>query len=176
MAEPPTGLQPNSDDEIFKEAVDSARSLKEKYVDPRIGWYKNHTATPRWMFRLAGISTILLSVTLPALAAGHFSHKELIVSAVSIAIAALTGLGSFYRWERTWHGNSTAQLALEHLVAKWELELTNAKLLLDANKRSEHVYLATNDLLTNSRSVVSSEAEGFFSLLQAPQKDTPSKP
>jgi hypothetical protein len=124
------------------------------------------------MFRLIGISTILLSVTLPALAAATFRHKELCLSITSIGIAMLTGLSSFYRWERTWRGNSTAQVALEQHVAKWELELANARLVLASDKRMAHVYATTDDLLTNVRSVVSSETEGFFSALQFPKQSS----
>lgn len=164
---------PISTQQTFDEIVISANKVKEEYVDTRIQYYKSHTAGPRIWFRAAGIATIVLSATLPALAAGSFVHKELILSTISIAVAALTGLSSFYRWERTWSGNSTSQLALEQAVAKWELELANAKLLVPADQRVQHVYQATNDLLTNARTVASSQSEGFFSGLQFPQQNTP---
>ncbi len=94
------------------------------------------------------------------------------LSVMSVTIAALTGLSSFYRWERTWRGNSSAQMALEQLCAKWQLELTNARLILSPEERVKHVYQATDDLLTNARSVVSSESEGFFSGLRFPQQNS----
>jgi hypothetical protein len=94
---------------------------------------------------------------------------------MSIAIAALTGLSSFYRWERTWRGNSSAQVALEQHCAKWELEMTNARLILAPEDRVMHVYQATDDLLTNASNVVSSESEGFFSGLQFPRQDSTTK-
>ena len=175
MNQTETAHQSDDSKDPFAEVVRSARSIKEQYVDPRINWYKGHTRLPLWMFRLAGISTILLSVTLPALAAAPFPHKTVVLSAMSIAIAALTGLSSFYRWERTWRGNSTAQVTLEQHVAKWELELTNARLLLGPDERIKHVYQATDDLLTNARTVVSSESEGFFSALQFPQQSNSPK-
>ncbi|HEY0786257.1 MAG TPA: DUF4231 domain-containing protein [Acidobacteriaceae bacterium] len=160
----------------FEELVAQARSIKEQYVDPRLSWYRTHTMVPRRMFRAAGMLTIVLSVTLPALAAAPaFAYKGLALSVSSIAIAALTGLGSFYRWERTWRGNSTAQMALEQHIAKWELELANARLVVAADKRSGHVYQATDDLLAGARGVVSLESEGFFSTLQFPQQSTSSK-
>jgi hypothetical protein len=159
----------------FDAVLKSCRALKEQYVDIRISYYKDHTKIPRWMFRTAGVMTILLSVTLPALAAAVFPYKELILSTVSIAIAALTGLSSFYRWDRTWSGNSSAQVALEQHVAKWELELTNAQYVVPFDQRILHAYQATNDLLINARSVVSSESSGFFSGLQFPQQNSTSK-
>jgi Protein of unknown function (DUF4231) len=168
---PPSTAQIAAFDAVLK----SCRSLKEQYVDIRISYYKDHTKIPRWMFRSAGVLTILLSVTLPALAAAVFPYKEIILSAVSIAIAALTGLSSFYRWDRTWSGNSSAQVALEQHVAKWELELANAQYVVPSDQRLSHAYQATNDLLINARSVVSSESSGFFSGLQFPQQNSAGK-
>lgn len=165
---PPSQAQVAAFDAVLK----SCRALKEQYVDVRISYYKGHTVLPRWMFRLAGIFTILLSVTLPALAAAVFPHKEIVLSATSIMIAALTGLSSFYRWDRTWSGNSSSQVALEQRVAKWELELTNAQYLQAPDDRIVHLYQATNDLLTNASNIVSSESTGFFSGLQFPQQNT----
>jgi hypothetical protein len=90
---------------------------------------------------------------------------------MSVSIAILTGLSSFFRWEHTWRSNSNARVAIEQYCAKWELELTNAHLQPEPAKRKRHVYLATSYLLTDVRNVVSSESEGFFSNLQFPQQD-----
>jgi hypothetical protein len=166
---------PASSEDKFAEAVKVANELKTKYVDPRITWYKDHTSQPRTFFRGAGILTILLSASLPAVAVATFPYKEIVLSVMSIAIAVLASLSTFFRWERTWHGNSTSQMTLEQHVAKWELELTNARLILSADDRVKHVYQATDDLLTNARSVVSAESEGFFSGLQFPQQNSQPK-
>ena len=80
-------------DDSFAQTL-TCREIKEKYVDWRILWYETHTNLPRIIYRLVGISTIILSVTLPALASASFKHKELVISGMSVAIAALTGLGS----------------------------------------------------------------------------------
>jgi hypothetical protein len=173
MATPATRHEDQNDP--FGQAIASAGAIKVKYVDPRILWYKTHTNLPRIVYRLVGISTIILSVTLPALATAHFYRKELVISTISIVIAALTGLGSFYHWERTWRGNSTAQMALEQAVGKWELELKRAEFVLPQNDRVNHVINATDDLLANTGTVVSSESEGFFSNLRAAQQNSAGK-
>jgi hypothetical protein len=164
----------NQDDQ-FKAALVAAHAIKAKYVDPRLQWYKTHTMLPRVIYRLVGISTIILSVTLPALTAAQFQYKELVVSGMSILIAALTGLGSFYHWDRTWRGNSTAQVSIEQYVAKWELELARAQQVVPAGDRISHIYKATDDLLANAGSVVSSESQGFFSNLQSAQQNSTGK-
>jgi hypothetical protein len=167
--------QNQGNDQAFVQALDSARAIKVKYVDPRLAWYKSHTQLPRILYRLVGISTVILSVTLPALTAAQFQNKELTISAMSILIAALTGLGSFYHWDRTWRGNSTAQVSIEQYVAKWELELSRAQMLLPAPDRIDHVYKATDDLLANAGGVVSAESQGFFSNLQSAQQNSTGK-
>jgi|SRR5580704_14700984 hypothetical protein len=166
---------PDSSEDKFAEAVKVGNELRKKYVDPRISWYRDHTSKPRTFFRIAGILTILLSASLPAVAVAAFPYKELALSVMSIAIAVLASLSTFFRWERTWRGNSTAQMTLEQHVAKWELELTNARLILSADDRVKHVYQATDDLLANARGVVSAESEGFFSGLQFPQQNSQPK-
>jgi hypothetical protein len=89
---------------------------------------------------------------------------------MSVTIAALTSLSSFFRWERNWRGNITAKTAIEQYCAKWELELTNARLRISEDDRITHVYKATSDLLANVSNVVSSESEGFFSNMQFPDQ------
>lgn len=160
---------------VLAQAIESARAIKNEFVDKRISFYKKYTNGPRWLFRISGIATILLSATLPALAASAEINKWAL-STVSIAVAALTGLSSFYRWERMWRGYSNGQVALEQLVAKWELELTNARLILGPQECVRHVYLATNDLLSGTSAVVSSESEGFFSGLAFPNQNSGQTP
>jgi hypothetical protein len=162
-------------DEAFAAMEARARELKSRYIDLRIEWYQDHTAGPRFCFRWAGIITILCSVTLPAIASAEFPYKALALSVMSIAVAALTGLSSFYKWERTWRANSTAQVALQQHVAKWELELAKARLLVSPSERTDHIYKATSDLLVNASNVVTSESEGFFSGLSFPQQNTAAK-
>lgn len=60
-------------------------------------------------------------------------------------------------------------------VAKWELELTNARLLVPPQEQASHVYKATSDLLVNAGNVVTSESEGFFSGLSFPQQNSASR-
>ena len=160
----------NADD--FSQAIDSARAIKSKYVDDRLEWYKTHKLMPHLLYRLVGIGTVILSVTLPALTAAQFANKDLIISCMSIVIAAFTGLGSFYHWDRTWQKNATAQASIEAYLAKWELELARAKEFVAAGDRIKHVYDATDDLIANTSRVISSETQDFFNNLQPVQQNT----
>jgi hypothetical protein len=170
---------PGADDR-FNELVKEARGIKERFIDKEYEWYRSHQKWPFIFFRCAGVVTIVLGVTLPAVAGVGKAlsplHQDVIISVMSVTIAALTGLSSFYRWERSWRGRIIVRLGLEALCAQWELEIANARLILDPADRLKHVYQATNDLIANGRSVCSSETEEFFSGMQFPQSDRSRKP
>ena len=163
--------------ESFDAILGVARRVKETYVDSRIDFYNRHLRGPGVLFRAAGVAVIVMSATLPALsAAAALPHRTAYLTGVSIAVAALTGLTSFFRWERTWRGYAMSKVAMEQHVAKWELELANAEFIVlvqnpEAAKRQ--VYQATMELLASTGVVVTSEGEGFFSALQMPQRSEP---
>lgn len=167
-------IQGNSQSE-FDQAIASARRIKAAYVDERLQWYKSHKILPRVLYRLVGIATVILSVTLPALTAAHFANKDLTISCISIVIAAFTGLGSFYHWDRTWQKNATSQATIEGYLAKWELELARAQDVAAPVDRIKHIYDATDDLITNTSRVISSETQDFFNNLQPAQQNTAGK-
>lgn len=159
----------------FDAAIASARKIKAAYVDERLQWYKSHKVLPRVLYRLIGIATVILSVTLPALTAAQFANKDLTISCISIVIAAFTGLGSFYHWDRTWQKNATSQATIEGYLAKWELELARAQDVAAPADRIKHIYDATDDLITNTSRVISSETQDFFNNLQPAQQNTTGK-
>jgi hypothetical protein len=138
--------------------------------------FKRAKIFPFLLFRLGGIITIILGVTIPAVALSPLQHKDVILSIMSVTVAAWTGLSSFFHWERTWRGRESSKLAIDALIAKWELELANANFVLDATERLKHAYLATNDFFTNARAVFAAETDEFFSGMQFPQSDRTNKP
>jgi hypothetical protein len=73
-------LPPPVETDTFSQVEAKARSLEAIYVQKRIDWYDAHSVAPRLYFRIAGITTILFSVSLPAVATATFKHKDLIIS------------------------------------------------------------------------------------------------
>jgi hypothetical protein len=180
MAALPPVLAPfdPSEEERFKAAVEEANAIKSQCVDPRIAYYAKHTPWPRFWFRAAGFSIVLCSAVLPAVAAtpaDNLPHKDLIVTGLSIMVAILSSLATFYHWDRTWRGNYNARIAIEQFCSKWLLELSRAEHSLKPGDRIDHVYQATDDLLTNVKSVVASESGTFFDGLRIPESDRSTK-
>jgi hypothetical protein len=63
-------------------------------------------------------------------------------------------------------------MAIEQAVGKWELKLRRAEFVVAQADRVNHVIKATDDLLANTGTVVSSESEGFFSNLHSTQQNS----
>jgi hypothetical protein len=73
----------------------------------------------------------------------HLSYIEAL--RYGVVIAALTGLGSFYHWDRTSQKNATGQASIEAFLVKWELELAHAKEFVASPDQTKHEYDATDD-------------------------------
>ena len=170
--EPPQA--PPSADPAVVRAVRCAYEIKVRYVDPERDWYRTHRVFPFFWFRATGLLIIVLSAALPAVSSykwGDDGVKTITVAVLSVSIAALAGLSSFFKWERTWRGRVMSKFTIDAACGKWELELENAYTLPTVDEQLKHVYLATSDLLANFRSIGAAESEEFFSGLQFPQSD-----
>jgi len=104
----------------------------------------------------------------PFLATLEGVWKELVLPSVAVAIAFLTGLNAFYQWQTQWQGNRETQYALEHLLAKWEVEIVKTRFESDRDKAVDLAIDATDRLLDQAREITSSTAGEFFRNLKIP--------
>jgi hypothetical protein len=166
IAEPVTA----TDDHLRLEFVfDRLRRLKEEWVDTTRNWYTKRAPWHRRAFRVSGTLVILFSVSIPFLVdRDDWRWSGAAVSFLSLAIAALTGLMSFFQWQSSWHKHIRSQLRLEHLTAMWELEMTEAQQERDPTKAKEMAVKATRKLLSMTGALTVEEAQEFFEGLKAP--------
>ena len=145
------------------------RATVDEQVVATHSWYQQHAKIPRLLYRTSGTLVILLSISLPFLASLDYAAKAVLLSAIALIIAALTGLNSFFAWEQTWRSRRQTEFALAHLLAQWEVKLAAANCVKDqAEKQSKYIE-ATEQLLVESRTIVASETEEFFSAAKWPQ-------
>jgi hypothetical protein len=90
------------------------------------------------------------------------------VSFLSLSIAALTGLMSFFQWQSSWHKHIRSQLRLEHFTALWELDMAEAQQERDPDKAVDMGMKATRKLLNMAGTLTVEEAQDFFESLKAP--------
>jgi hypothetical protein len=165
----------NRKDEFFKDL----RDHKEHYVDPILHRYRQRIPPFRAVFVITSGLVILGSVSLPYLAQITTETNKAVISLVSLGVALLTALNSFFGWRLTWQKGAAATTALEHYIACWEIDLAKAyREDYDAAKRD--AYLATSYLFTQALATRSAESEAFFAqlkpLTQEPEKRDTSRP
>ena len=155
-------------DEQFQQILDELSKVKQEVADTQ-RWFQDHARTPRVLFRVSGILLILLSVSVPFIAAQTAPWKDTVVSIATLTIAGLSGLTAFFRWEYTWQGNRQTEYALEHLLTMWQLKMVEAKHVADTQQAISLAFQATEQLLLEARAVTSTETTEYFRHVQMPQ-------
>ena len=152
--------------------VDRIAVIAENYAKPHLQWYVSHKLLPRLLFRAVGVAIILLSVSIPLLTTLSFRGRDLVLSCAALAIAAMTGLNSFYGWDQAWRGRQQTAATLEHLIASWRVRHASARLEPDPGKRRDLATAAAQELIDQVKAVTGAEAEQFFSEVRLPQATT----
>ena len=150
------------------DAIDDLCDIKKKYVDKTWAWYRDHSSWPRITFRMAGMTVIVSSLSIPFLAAAGGDWLKLWVPAASLIIAIVTALNAFFAWQKTWEKRITIQLTLEGLIAAWETKIAAARRTNDTDEGYETALQATQDLIENTRSLTVSETANFFADIKFP--------
>ena len=159
----------------FISALKELEALKEDFVVRKMHTYRGWATQARLRFRLSGALIIGLSVCLPFLTTLREGiWISIVVPIVALAIAGLSSLNAFFRWESNWKGYSQTRYRLEYLLKVWELQIIEARYETDTQKAVERVMQATKQLLDNVESTTSAEAEEYFKRVQIP-KPSPSQ-
>jgi hypothetical protein len=146
---------------------DELRRLVEQHIQPEYKWYQGHTTLPWICFRTAGVVVVIGSLMLPVIAAhGSWPYSKPMLTAVSLAVAVLSSLSTFFRWDATWRSRTNTAGGLKGFLAKWELSMTMAQ--TNQNPR-EAALAATQKLFDETFSLVGSETEGFFATVKWPE-------
>lgn len=154
-----------SSEECFRKLT----ALVDEHVGGATRWYMSHSKTPLYWFRTFGTFLILLSVSLPVVASSpSFAGKDLTVSLMSLAVALLSAVATFFHWHETWRVNAQSLMELEHLLALWKVKMVAAEQVADAAGRAKAAVLATEELFAGAARVDKANAQGFFKNVQMP--------
>ncbi len=99
-------------------SIDELCDIKKRYVDKTWIWYRDHTSWPRIVFRLAGILIIVLSFSIPFIAATEAQWSKIGLSVAALLIAILSALNTFFAGKKTWEKRITIKLIIEGLISE----------------------------------------------------------
>jgi Protein of unknown function (DUF4231) len=155
----------------FDGFVQSLRSLVEQQILPTYQWYQTHIRLPNILFRGAGVVVVVGSLSLPVItAAKGWPFRDAVLTAVSLAVAVLSSLSTFFRWDLAWKSRTNTASELHGLLAIWELDLKTAE---TAQNPREAALLATQKLFKESFSLTGSETNQFFAAVKWPEISKP---
>lgn len=149
--------QPSEQDELQK-----IIQIVERCVRGAHDWYQIHKRPNRILFRITGVGLIALSSLIPLLSAYEGAKWRIAVGIIGVLVAALTGVNTFFRWDRSWHFYSSAQFELAHLLTLWELDVAQAMTELDPKERLRLVREAARLLVKRAYRAQTSETAAFF--------------
>lgn len=150
----------------FETILGELTALKAKHVDGSLEWYKKHTYSPMRNFRLSSILLIILSASVPLLSILNGVGQEIVLPAVSVAIATLTGMLTFFNWHGQWTRFVQAKFTIENLMRVWDLEIFKAKHHPNEQEAINLAVDATERLLTASAQAVAQEMGQFSEAIQ----------
>jgi hypothetical protein len=156
-------------------SIDDLCRIKADYVDDTLKRYQQHATWPRVVFRLVGMTVIVLSLGIPFLAAADGSWQTVGVPIASFLIAALTALNAFFNWQKTWEKRMSMQLTLEGLVANWETEIAAAR-LKEQGEGFDRALKATQELIARTQAMTVAETNAFFASIKFPEVSSGQRP
>lgn len=131
--------------------------------------YRRRASRHQVYYRASGVVTVLLGVSLPLLVGLDFDQRDLVLSAVSIAVAALAGLREFYQWGEMWSLLRRTENALTDELLHWDLKTARASATADPTVAARERFAASEELLDAVRQIRDAEAERFFGGLRLPR-------
>jgi len=159
-----------TNDTQFEPFLAELKTIVHRQIIPRYRWYQNHTLGPRICFRASGFIVVIGSLLLPVITTYEtLGHKQLILTIVSLAVAVLSSLSTFFKWDYAWQTRMKAALELKGLLAKWELNLIAAQV---AKNPAEEALNATKQLFDDSFKIVDTETGQFFANINWPSIPT----
>ena len=142
------------------------RKLVDYQIRPHYRWYSTHTLWPRLCFRFAGIAVVIGSLTLPVIAAHReWPHREIFLTGVSLMVAVISSLNTFFKWDSTWQSRVSTAAALQSLLARWDLSMKSAE---TAQNADDTALAATEKLFNDTFNIVGSETKQFFASVKWP--------
>jgi hypothetical protein len=157
------------DEGRFSAALDELTTIRDEVVKMK-DWYEKHARRPMIWFRAVGVAIILLSVSVPFLGAlkGDGVWTSVVLPICTLAIAGLAGINAFFQWQTQWQEFRQAQLALEYLLSKWELEIFRARRLPDEDRAIEMAVEATDKFLDSAREATAKETGRYLESVRLP--------
>ncbi|SFR06796.1 Protein of unknown function [Lentzea waywayandensis] len=108
--------------------ADAYGTWLRSFYDVRARWH-------RLFYRLSGTLVILVGAALPVLTSLDYPGKAVTISLAGVAVAGLTGLRAFYRWDQSWILLRNSEMAVTAAYLEWKTTPGNFPAAEDVSQR-----------------------------------------
>lgn len=123
----------------------------------------------RAWFRITGVLTIVLSVSLPVLTGLTFPGRNVALSCLALGVAALSSLRAFYQWDQGWRLYRSQEFVLTSLHTRWQLGMLRI-VETSAPDAEAAVHQLTDEILREAHGTGLGEIDQFFTGIGWPQR------
>jgi hypothetical protein len=136
-----------------------------EYVTRLRAFYNSRAIWHRRFYRLSGMLVILAGAGLPVLANLDYPGKFTVVSLAGMAVAVLTALNAFYRWDQSWILLRHTEAALTAAYWDWRADIP-------ADAEDPKAVARTKEFLALLAQIRGEESVTFFKNLTFPATTT----
>jgi Protein of unknown function (DUF4231) len=136
--------------------------------------YHRFSFAHMWWFRISGFVEIVLSVSFPLVInvlpqdPVFQQMNNTIATGISVGIALVAALQSFYGWSDNWRLYRTQELAVMTIVRRWELALLPLTTMRTPDAKRAH--LETRRAIGDLAKVLQHEQQTFFGSMSLPEE------
>ncbi|RDI34426.1 uncharacterized protein DUF4231 [Lentzea flaviverrucosa] len=151
---------------FFSELPDIKAGLvlaADKYATRLRAFYNARAIWHRRFYRLGGITVILIGGSLPLIANAEYPGKTLVVSLAGTAVAVLTSLHAFYRWDQSWVLLRRTEHSITAAYWQWRAALPH-----ESAFDTDEAMRSTREFLKTLATIREDEASAFLKDLTFP--------
>ncbi|MDM0116718.1 SLATT domain-containing protein [Variovorax sp. J22R133] len=160
------------DDQEFNGILAPYDKIKSDCADKQFKFYSDKVALKQFYAQWFGAAVLIISLAIPFVT--NFGSElvtqrrvDMIVTLMSLLIAAASGLDGLHQWRTTWREYSKGIVQLRTLIGLWDVKVANARQLTNHDQVSKALGEATEELLNKVEQTVSAEMDTFFSARSA---------
>ncbi len=146
--------------------ANEAFGIAVDYASNQIIWYQLNGTVKLYLFRSAGVISILATILVTYLSATLDNEKptlfgfrkNVLIAVLAASSAMVISLSSFFGWKSSWESHRLAQFQLEALIVESRIQ----KLKIEKNGTDTELFELAHSLSTRVREIVSEETIKYY--------------
>jgi len=157
--------------DAVKRYLNDANIVVDQLFQKELSRFGVHATRAFYFHRITGISLLFLSSSLPFISTVETDVvRKIILPAVAVAIAFLSGLMSFMTYGESWKNYRKSEIRVRYAHERWNTQVLATQFEKDPEKALAQAKEAASSFLQTMEGIVDTETESFFKKLDEADK------